>query len=220
MASLKGAREAFKRGHADDWTLERVEQLSVRDIKQLRENAVRLNEPAVVALCSEALSTAAPRGRARAGGKSRSATKPRRLIARTRAFEARGVWLQDPRTSWGGLRKSDGAVVMALWADSVESAGGRCSYLLWAPNVDGSRPWSDQPGGRERLEHCRQALEHGRAEGLLVYGERCAGHIPEEKAYTVHGVDPETIVVFQVEMRGAEFWAVWGSKPASSIESR
>jgi hypothetical protein len=187
--------------------------LSVQDIKQLRENAERLNEPGIVALCSEALKSAPAGARSRLGAKPGTRTKARRLIARTRAFEARGVWLQDPRTSWSGLRKSDGGVVMALWADAIESADGGCSYLLWAPNVDGSRPWSDQPAGKERLEHCKQAMQNGRAEGLLVYGQRLAEHIPEEKAHAVHGVDPETVLVFEVEMRGDEYWAKWGKKP-------
>jgi len=197
------------------WTLERIAQFSMQEIKQLRENAERLNEAAVAALCSEALSLATPAARPHAAPRSSPRTKPRRLIARTRAFEARGVWLQDPRTSWGGLRKSDGAVVMALWADSIESRDGGCSYLLWAPNIDGSRPWSDQPAGRERRDHCRRAMEQGRAEGLLVYGQRLVGHIPEHKAHAVHGVDPETVVVFQVEMRGEELWAKWGRKCAA-----
>lgn len=209
---MKAARDAFKRSGASDWTLERIAQLTVADIKQLRENAERLNETGVVALCSEVLSSTSPRGRSRAGGKSSPRTKARRLIARTRAFEARGVSLQDPRTSWGGMRKSDGAVVLALWADSIESADGSCSYLLWAPNVDGVRPWSDGPGGKERLEHCKRALALGSAEGLLVYGRRLDGHLPEDRADSVHGVDAETVVMFQVEMRGPEFWAKWGKK--------
>lgn len=217
---MTAGRDPFKTSGAEDWTLERIAQLSVQDIKQLRENAERLNETAVAALCSEALSVAAPVARSRAGIKARPGTKAGRLVARTRAFEARGVWLQDPRTSWGGLRKSDGAVVMALWADAIESADGRCGYLLWAPNTDGSRPWSDKPAGKERLEHCRRAMELGRAEGLLVYGERCTGHIPEDKAHSVLGVDPETVLVFQVEMRGAEYWAIWGRKAASSSSGR
>jgi hypothetical protein len=214
---LKGAHDVSKRGRADEWTLERIAQLTVQDIKQLRENAERLNEAGVVALCSEALGGTAPRrARSRAGSKSGPVTKARRLIARTKAFEARGVFLRDSRTSWGGLRRSDGTVVMALWADSIESAHGGCSYLLWAPNRDGSRPWSDTPAGTERLEHCKLAMEQGRAEGLLVYGERFTGHIPEDKAYAVHGVDSETVLVFQVEMRGLEFWAKWGKRAAES----
>lgn len=199
---------------ASEWTLERIAEMSVQDIKRLRENAERLHETQVAALCSEALRCASPRARSRAGSKSRGGPRPRRLIARTRAFEARGVWLEDRRTSWGGLRKSDGAVVMALWAEAIESADGGCRYLLWAPNVGGSRPWSDQPAGCERLEHCKQAMAQGRAEGLLVYGERLTGHIPEDKAYAVHGADPEALVVFKVEQRGGEFWACWGKRAA------
>ena len=43
--------------------------------------------------------------------------------------------------------------------------------------------------------------------------------LPEDKAHAVHGVDPETVVVFEVEQRGAEFWAKWGSKAAASLGS-
>jgi hypothetical protein len=215
---LSDERKLFKHGGADEWTLERIAQLSVRDIKQLRENAERLHEAGVAALCSEALRIAPPRRRAPAARTSGPRTRGRRLIARAHAFETRGVWLQDRRTSWSGVRKSDGAVVMALWADSIHSAKGGCSYLLWAPNLDGSRAWSDQPAGRERLEHCKRAIEQGQAEGLLVYGERLDGYLPEERAGAVHGVDPETVVRFRVEMRGAEFWATWGRKAPSSMQ--
>ena len=204
----------FKSRSAREWTLERIEQMTVQDIKQLRENAERLRDAQVAALCSEALRGGSSRARARAGAKS-DATKARRLIARARAFEARGVWLQDRGTSWSGLRKSDGAVVMALWAETIESVDGGCRYLLWAPNEAGSRPWSDQPAGRERLEHCKRAMEQGQAEGLLVYGERLTGHIPEHKAYAVRGVDPETVVVFRVEQHGTEYWAYWGKRTGS-----
>jgi hypothetical protein len=161
--------------------------MTVQDIKQLRENAERLNEVEVVELCKQALAAAAPGGRARTARKPGVRTRARRLIARAKAFEARGVFLQDARTSWSGVRKSDGM-----------------------------RPWSDAPAGKERLDHCRQAIAQGAVEGLLVYGERLAGHIPEDRAYTVHGVDPETVISFRVEMRGAEFWATWGKKAASS----
>ncbi len=212
-------RDPFKRAGADEWTLERIAQLSVQDIKQLRENAQRLNEDTIVALCSEALTKAPTRARSRAGTtKARNGTKARRLIPRSSAFETRGVWLEDRRASWGGVRKSDGEVVMALWADAIESSQGGCSYLLWAPNVKGARPWSDKPAGKERLEHCRRALERGRAEGLLVYGERLADFLPEDKAYAVRGVDPEIVVIFQVEQRGAEYWAIWGRKSISPVQ--
>ena len=211
---MKMPAALFKSRSAREWTLERIERMTVPEIKQLRENAERLNDIQVATLCSEALRGGSSRARSRAGGKS-GGTKARRLIARARAFEARGVWLQDRSASWSGLRKSDGAVVMALWAETIESADGGCRYLLWAPNDGGSRPWSDLPAGRERLEHCKRAMELGQAEGLLVYGERLTGHIPEHKAYAVRGVDPETVVVFRVEQRGTEYWAYWGKRAGS-----
>lgn len=202
---------AFRPARAHDWTRERIEQLSKTDIQQLRINADGLGEASIVAMCDEALQSrpkSSAKGRTPAGPRH----KERHLISRSKAFEARGVHVQDARSSWSGVRKADGAVVMSLWAGAVESADGSCSVLLWAPNRDGSRPWSDMAAGKERLEHCRLALERGSAEGLLVYGERLDGHLPEHKARSVRGVDPETVVMFQVEQRGDEYWAVWGKK--------
>ena len=204
-----------KRGRAEEWTRERIAQLSVQDIRQLRANAERLGEPGLAALCSEVLN-AGKRAQTEARRDSGPGTMARKLIARTKAFEARGVWLQDMRTSWGGVRKSDGGIVMALWAEAIESADGACRYLLWATNASGARPWSDTPAGRERLEHCKRALELGRAEGLLVYGRRMDGKLPEERAAAIHGVDAETVLQFEVEQRGQEFWAVWGKKPVQA----
>jgi hypothetical protein len=211
--------DAFKRGNAEEWTLTRIGELSIPEIKQLRDNAERLNEPAVVERCRVALLDARS-SPGRALRKKGVKTKARRLIARVKAFEARGVYLQDTRTSWGGVRREDGKVVMALWADAVESDAGTCRYLLWAPNVDGSRPWSDKPAGRERLEHCKRALERGGAEGLLVYGQGLAAYLPEDKAQAIHGVDAETVLAFEVEQVGAEFWAKWGKKAAASAIAR
>lgn len=205
-------RPPVKRGRAADWTLQRLAQMSVKDIKALRENAERLNEPELAALCGEALKgKVGGRSAARSKGNG-TGTKARHLIARVKAFEARGVYLVDQRTSWGGERKADGAIVLALWADAVELADGACRYLLWAPNVDGSRPWSDTPAGRERLTHCKRAMERGGAEGLLVYGTRSEGHIPEDKAEAIHGADADTLIAFQVQAEGEHYWAVWGKK--------
>ncbi len=204
----------FKAGLASLWTRERIGNLSAPEIKQLRANAERLNETELAALCSEVLKDS-PRARQAERGKPGSRTSARRLIARVKAFEARGVWLQDAR-DWCGVRKTDGAVVMALWADAVESVDGACRYLLWAPNVDGVRPWSDKSAGRERLAHCKRAMELGSAEGLLVYGQGITGQLPEDKAYAIHGVDAETVLRFRVEAVGGEFWAVWGQKAAAA----
>ena len=117
--------------------------------------------------------------------------------------------------SWGGVRSSDGMVVFSLWAQDIRYEGGACSYLLWAPNVAGSRPWSDTRGGKERLQHCKLAHERGSAEGLLVYGTRRQGFLPEDRASTIKGVDRDVVIVFQVVLRGAEYWAVWGRASSS-----
>ena len=201
------------------WTLERISELCAQDIRQLRDNAQRLNQSGIVALCSEVLRGATAHAGSRAGIAKREArTKTGRLLPRARAFEARGVWLQDAGKSWGGVRPTDGAVVMAMWSASIESAHGSCRYLLWAPNVGGSRPWSDTEAGKERLQHCKLALQRGGAEGLIVHGEALNGRLPEERAYSVHGIDPHAHLVFTVETRGAEYWATWGRKAASQTE--
>lgn len=93
-------------------------------------------------------------------------------------------------SSWGGIRASDGTVVLSIWKDDIRSEGGHCSCLLWAPNEKGSRPWSDKPGGRERLD----------------------GHAPEDRARTVSGIDPAIVVQVGVALRGREYWAVWGAR--------
>jgi hypothetical protein len=62
---------AFNHSAADDWTLERISRMSAKEIAQLRENAERLNERGVSALCEQAL--ASVRTRARPGRKRASA---------------------------------------------------------------------------------------------------------------------------------------------------
>jgi hypothetical protein len=202
---------AFKRGNAMDWNRERIERLTKQEMEQLKANAERLGESTIVELCVEALKT--QRKVTRKGAVvSPVRVRARRLISRAKAFEARGVSVQDPAHSWGGVRKSDGKVVLTMWNGAVEADdSGGCSYLLWAPNVDGARPWADMPAGKERIEHCMLAVKNG-AEGLLVFGERLDGHLPEEKARTIHGVDPETVLVMKVQKRGEEYWATWGKK--------
>jgi len=200
----------IKRGNTQDWSRERVERLSKLEMEQLRANAERLGETALADMCAELIKRARS-----ATGKAAAAKSPkRRLISRAKAFEARGVFLTDPRSSWSGVRKSDGRVVMTIWDAAVKSGEGGCSCLLWGPNVEGARPWSDTPAGRERLEHCKLALEGG-AEGLLVHGEPLDGRLPEDKARTILGVDPETVLSFKVEKRGDEYCAIWGKKAAA-----
>lgn len=205
---------AFKTAGASTWTRERLDQLTRQDILNLQANAARLGEQELAALCGELLKERPRRGPA--GTRAASRTKRgEKLIPRGRAFAARGVYLTDPRTSWSGVRKADGAVVMALWQGAVRLRDGACTCLLWAPNVDGARPWADTAAGRERLEHCKLAIERQGAEGLLVHGEPLEGRLPEEKARTILGIDTDTVVRFKVEMRGAEYWASWGKKSAA-----
>ena len=45
-------------GAAADWTKDRIQTLTKPEVKQLRANAERLQEPGVVALCDEGLGTA------------------------------------------------------------------------------------------------------------------------------------------------------------------
>lgn len=192
------------------WTIERISRLAQGEVTQLRTNAENLGKPEIVALCDKVLLLERPSVLAEKA-RRRLKEKHPRLVTRRSAFEARGVMLQA-LSSWGGIRASDGTVVLSIWKDDIRSEGGHCSCLLWAPNEKDSRPWSDKPAGRERLEHCRSASERGSAEALLVYGERIEGHLPEDRARTVAGVDPATVLQIEVVLRGREYWAVWGGR--------
>lgn len=209
----------FKAARATDWTRERLEQLGRQELLNLQANATRLGESELAALCEQLLKDCPRRGRASSGAVLRIKGR-HKLLPRSRAFGARGVWLQDPRTSWSGIRKADGMVVMALWQAAVQTVDGACLCLLWSPNSDGVRPWSDSAAGRERLEHCKLAMQRGAAEGLLVLGEPLEGRLPEDRARTVLGIDAGTLVHFHVELRGGEYWACWGKKEGARSAPR
>ena len=129
---------AFKRSPEHDWTPERIAKLGTDDIRQLRTNAESLGASEIVELCEEALK-ARPKARSKRGSAGNPPKHARHLISRDKAFQARGAFLRDSGRSWSAVRKSDGAVVMSLWAAAVVTSGGTCSQLLWAPNQDGSR---------------------------------------------------------------------------------
>ena len=209
---MKTTTPVFKTGRASAWPRERLDSMDREDLVQLQSNAERLGEQELAATCGEVLKLRPKRGPAGMA----AASGQRKLIPRSRAFAARGIYLQDPRTSWSGVRKADGGVVMAMWQAAVQSQNGGCACLLWAPNLGGSRPWSDSAAGRERLEHCKRAIENQGAEGLLVHGESLEGRLPEDRARSVLGIDPETVIRFNVELRGAEYWATWGLRAAVS----
>jgi hypothetical protein len=208
-------RTAFKPRSSQDWTPERIERLDTSEVRQLRENAEKLGVADVVAACDAVLG-ARPAANRRTGAGAAS-KRSRSLVSRQKAFQGRGVYLADAESGWCGVRKDDGAVVITLWAQAVVSSDGGCSQLLWAPNVQGSRPWSDTAGGRERLRHCRLALERGSAEGLIVHGEHFDGDAAEHNARTVYGVEPGQVVNIKVEQRADEYWAVWGAKATERV---
>ncbi len=202
----------LKRGGAASWTPERLSQLGKHDIEILRENALRLGETELAALCGEVMK-GLPKGSGRGNGPAKVVRGAQRYVPRVKAFEARGVHLTDPRTSWSGIAR-DGSVAIALWAADVQTQDGGCACLVWAPNVDASRPWSDGPAGKERLEHCRAAASRPSATALLVHGERLADRMPEDKARSIHGIDPTVAIEVKIEKRGTEYWAVWGKRAA------
>lgn len=201
------APRVLTRGRVSSWSKEQVGALTTIELRQLLANAERLNEDGVVTVCRELLD-ARPRGHA-VVRRPRPKGAGRKLVARGKAFEMQGARLQSRAWSRSAVRETDGTVVISVWAGDVQQDKGINSCLLWAPNVDGSRPWSDKPGGLERLEHCQKALAQGSAQGLLVYGEAAEGWLPEEKTLSVEGVDAENVLDLRIEKRGEEYWASW-----------
>jgi hypothetical protein len=55
---------------AAQWTRERIDSLSTVEVRQLRDNAERLHEGEIAALCEQVLGSR-PRGGARKAGKAR-----------------------------------------------------------------------------------------------------------------------------------------------------
>src|SRR3990172_165689 len=97
------------------WSKERIEMLSKQEIQQLPANAESLGAQDVLAMCDGGGRGSARSGSGKGGAPGKNG-KARRLISRIRAFEARGVYMQDQRTSWGGGRESDGMGGVGLLA--------------------------------------------------------------------------------------------------------
>ena len=89
---MQFAKHAFKPRQAQEWTPERLARLDTADLQQLRDNAASLGAAAVVALCDTALE-GRPKARAKRGGATPLPKRARRLISRSKAFQARGVYL-------------------------------------------------------------------------------------------------------------------------------
>jgi len=190
----KQIRSPLPRGRIAQWSRERIAALSTIELRALFDNAQRLHEPEVAAACNEILRSR-PRG---------LASRPR-LVTWRRACQLNGVSLRSGKWSRGGIRP-DGAVLMGIAEEDVRRDKDGERYLLWAPNGDLSRPWSDTPGGQERLQHCRIALERGAAEGLLTYSKRAAaGAEPGDEGPALRA--SSKLLSLRVEKLGEEYWA-------------
>jgi hypothetical protein len=207
MAKYVAAAPSLRRGRAAIWTRERIEIMKTPEVRALLGNAMRLGEHEIVAVCDAVLGSR-PNGRQveRRPNRKRATSG---LTTRGAGFALRGVTPKSRIWSRGGVRAADGAVVLALWADDAQSGDGQMRWLLWAPNVEGARAWSDSAGGKERLAHCKAALEQGRAEALRTYGVRLEDALPEERVRHLDGVDSSHPLVLSVEKRGEEYWGIW-----------
>lgn len=63
-----------------DWTLGRIQALTKPEVKQLRANAERLDEPGVVALCDEVLGGKTAKAAGSVASRPAKAAKPRKGI--------------------------------------------------------------------------------------------------------------------------------------------
>src|SRR5258708_40022398 len=131
LKELRSERIAT-RGRVAKWSKEQLDKLTTPELRALLVNAERLKEPEVAALCTEILA-ARPRGHA-VVRRQRMPGEARRLVTRSKAFEAHGVTVRNRIWSRGGVR-TDGAVVMTIRADEVQKAEGANSTLLWGPNM-------------------------------------------------------------------------------------
>jgi hypothetical protein len=199
------APRVMPRGRVATWTREQIDKFSTPEVRALLENAERLKETEVAEICNQILDSR-PRGHPPAQRSAR-VQGGLRLVSRAKAFAARGATPASRLWSRGAVR-ADETVVLVLSAEAAEKADGAERYLLWAPNVDASHPWSDTAGGKERLQHCRIALERGAAEGLLMYGKRPPGAATGETGTVRELIDAETVLALRVEKRGEEYWAI------------
>jgi hypothetical protein len=120
-----------------------------------------------------------------------------RTLSRIEAFKAQGVSLKYPTRSWSGVRWEDGVVVIAMRDADIQVQEEGLSCLLWIPVIEGATSWSDSPSKQERLEHCRLAVLHGGADGLIVCGEAAR-------------VKADALLSLRVEKRRDQYWARWG----------
>src|SRR5207253_2768691 len=101
---------------SSEWTRERLADLSKQELANLHANAVRLGETDLATLCDEVLKDRPRRGPASSGAAGRSKGR-NKLLPRSRAFGARGVWLQDALE--GRLPEDRARSVLGIDAETV-----------------------------------------------------------------------------------------------------
>jgi len=67
------------RGRAAHWTKDKISSLTTPDVRQLRANAERLNEPEITALCDQVLGER-PRSGAARGSKAKAKPKMQKTV--------------------------------------------------------------------------------------------------------------------------------------------
>jgi hypothetical protein len=133
----------------------------------------------------------------------RKAARP--LLSMRRAFELHGVMLKYPTRSASGVRFDDGAVMFAIPSEQVRADRRGCKVLLCSP---GMRPplAADEASAREWLHHCRLAMRHGVAEGMLVHPDGS-------------GIDATRVLRLRMIELDGEYWASWDSRRTFIIAS-
>jgi len=110
--------------------------------------------------------------------------------------------VEDSRSSMATLLRLDGHEVDAA-ADGLQAVEKAEAFKpdlilldLGLPNLDG-------------IEACRLIRRKPWGRGVVIVALTGWGQ-DEDRARTVLGIDPETVIHFRVEQRGDEYWAVWG----------
>jgi len=71
-------------------------------------------------------------------------------MSQAELFETLGAPLKNVRWSWGGVRKSDGAVFLRVWQDGTKKINGK--RYIW---ISVESPLGNDLGENERMDHLK-----------------------------------------------------------------
>lgn len=71
-------------------------------------------------------------------------------MSQAELFETLGAPLKNVRWSWGGVRKSDGAVFLRVWQDGTKKINGK--RYIW---ISVENPLGNDLGENERMDHLK-----------------------------------------------------------------